>query len=349
MTLLLLSWNVRGLNNPRKREVCKNLLKDWKCNIVCFQEMKVSSTDVAFIRSLWGSPFTDWAVLDAVQTSGGVLLVWDKRVFEKLDVIAGQFSVSVLLRGMVDDFVWACTGVYGPSDDGQRASLWEELSQVCARWPMAWCIVGDFNIIRYPSERLGCESFSPAMFAFSNFIESNSLVDLPFEGASFTWFRDFGLPSMSRIDRALVSLDWEEHFENGSQRVLPCVIFYHYPLLLEAGAVRCGWSAFNFENMWLKVEGFVDRVQQWWNGYSFVGLLGFILSKKLKALKADLKKWNKEVFGDLAFRKKNLLTDLMGLDAREELLGLSNEDQLRRIQLKGDIEQLASLEEISWR
>ena len=79
---------------------------------------------------------------------------------------------------------------------------------------MAWCLVGDFNIIRYPSERLGCESFSLAMFAFSDFIESNSLVDLPLEGASFTWFRDSSIPSMSRIDRALVSLDWEEHFEN---------------------------------------------------------------------------------------------------------------------------------------
>ena len=52
-----------------------------------------------------------------------------------------------------------------------------------------------------------------------------------------------------------------------------------------------------------------------------------------------------EEFGDLALRKKKkLLTELMGLDAREELLGLSGEDQLRRIQLKGDIEQLASLE-----
>ena len=89
MTLQLLSWNVSGLNNPRKREVCKNLLKDWECDIVCFQETKVSSTDVAFVRSLWGSHFTDWAVLDAVQTSGRVLLIWDKRVFEKLDVIAG--------------------------------------------------------------------------------------------------------------------------------------------------------------------------------------------------------------------------------------------------------------------
>ena len=64
-------------------------------------------------------------------------------------------------------------------------------------------------------------------------------------------------------------------------------------------------------------------------------------------MKADLKKWNKEEFGDLAFRKKNLLTELMGLETREEMLGLSNEEQIRRIQLKGDIEQLASLEEIS--
>ena len=55
-----------------------------------------------------------------------------------------------------------------------------------ARWPMAWCLVGDFNCIRCPSERLGCELFSPAIFAFSNFIDSNSLVDLPFEGASYT-------------------------------------------------------------------------------------------------------------------------------------------------------------------
>ena len=32
----------------------------------------------------------------------------------------------------------------------------------------------------------------------------------------------------------------------------------------------------------------------------------FILARKLKAFKDDLKKWNKEEFGDLAFRKKSL-------------------------------------------
>ena len=28
-----------------------------------------------------------------------------------------------------------------------------------SRWDTAWCVIGDFNIIRYPSERLGCETF----------------------------------------------------------------------------------------------------------------------------------------------------------------------------------------------
>ena len=77
MTLRLLSGNVKGLNNPRKREVCKNLLREWRCDIVCLHETKLSLINSAVLRSLSGGPFTDWAVLYAVQTSGGVLLRWD--------------------------------------------------------------------------------------------------------------------------------------------------------------------------------------------------------------------------------------------------------------------------------
>ena len=96
-----------------------------------------------------------------------------------------------------------------------------------------------------------------------------------------------------------------------------------------AGSVNKGRSAFKFENMWLKEEVFVERVQQWWNGYCFLGSPSFILACKFKALKEDLKKWNKEEFGNLAFRKKCILSELLGLDAREDLSGLSQEDQTR--------------------
>ena len=94
-----------------------------------------------------------------------------------------------------------------------------------------------------------------------------------------------------------------------------------------------GRGAFKFENMWLKVEGFVEKVQQGWNSYCFTGFPSYVLAQKLKALKEDLKKWNKEVFGDLAFKKKSLLSELLGLDAKEDILGLSHEDQARRTQV----------------
>ena len=35
MNLKILSWNVRGLNDRRKRSIVKNLLLSWKCDVIC--------------------------------------------------------------------------------------------------------------------------------------------------------------------------------------------------------------------------------------------------------------------------------------------------------------------------
>ena len=98
-------------------------MKEWRCDVVCLQETKLASSNFALVRSLRGSPFVDWAVLDAVQTSGGILMFWDKLVVEKIDVSVGQFSVSVLFRGVLDGFDWVCIGLYGSNADHHRAAL----------------------------------------------------------------------------------------------------------------------------------------------------------------------------------------------------------------------------------
>ena len=78
MKLKLLSWNVRGLNDPKKREILRNWLCNWKVDVVCLQETKLDKVDWRLIQNIWGNRYVAWEVLNAVNTVGGVLLLWDK-------------------------------------------------------------------------------------------------------------------------------------------------------------------------------------------------------------------------------------------------------------------------------
>jgi hypothetical protein len=97
---------------------------------------------------------------------------------------------------------------------------------------------------------LGCQRFSQGMINFSDFIDSNNLMDLPLNGGLYTWCSGSDQPSMSCIDRVLVSVDV-------SQKLLPKPLLDHSPLLVEASGMARGKSSFKFKNMWLKSEGFV--------------------------------------------------------------------------------------------
>ena len=105
---------------------------------------------------------------------------------------------------MGDGFNWVCS-FYGPIDNNVKGLMWDELVGVQQYWNVPWCCIGDFNIVRFPSERLG--NLTLAMELLSEFIEDLNLIDLPLEGGSYTWSRGSDRPLMSRIDRVLVSHD----------------------------------------------------------------------------------------------------------------------------------------------
>ena len=96
----------------------------------------------------------------------------------------------------------------------------------------------------------------------------------------------------SRLDRFIVSEDWECYFSGAVQSLLPRIVSDHCPILLDCGGTRKGPSPFRFENMWLKEEGFKDLLRNWWVGFQFRGSFSFTLFEKLKALKTCLKIWN---------------------------------------------------------
>jgi hypothetical protein len=67
--------------------------------------------------------------------------------------------------------------VYGPNNDGERSILWDEMPGLVSWWEMPWCFGGYFNVVRFPSERLGDFGFSAAMEEFLEFIFVHKLVD----------------------------------------------------------------------------------------------------------------------------------------------------------------------------
>jgi hypothetical protein len=201
----ILTWKVRGLNAIEKRLEIRGLLKEWKADIVCLVETKMAIIFREVVRSLWGCYHVDWCYLGANGASGGILLMWDRRVVEKVEECVGRYTVACSLRNTGDNVVWAFGGVYGPNDDRDRNDLWIELARLMSLWELPWCIGGDFNEVRFPSERSSGAGYSAAMEEFSDFIFMQNLVDLPLEGGQFTWSNNQEDQIWSRIDRFLVS------------------------------------------------------------------------------------------------------------------------------------------------
>ena len=79
--------------------------------------------------------------------------------------------------------------------------------------------------------------------------------------------------------------------------------------------------------MWLKVEGFRDLIKEWWQKYKLRGGPSSVLVKELLALKKDLKKRNKKVFGNVTVKKEAALEMINYWDSIERVRPLSERDR----------------------
>ena len=120
MNLNIISWNVRGLNDGAKRTRVRILLHLWKADVVCLQETKLKAVTQGLVRNLWRCKYVDWISLDSIEASGGIFLMWDKRIIERLEEAVGYYSISCKFREVSLGFVWAFSGVYGPTRAVER-------------------------------------------------------------------------------------------------------------------------------------------------------------------------------------------------------------------------------------
>ncbi|KAG5619929.1 hypothetical protein H5410_005147 [Solanum commersonii] len=298
-----------------KGGICPSGINEFKhCFLECEgtelweEKTKLEGEIANIVKEIWGSRWADYVQL-ASGTRGGILIMWDKRIWEGEASSVGAYSVSCCFSGKNQDFKWHLTGVYAPND------RWE-VGATRGLFTGPWVLCGDFNTVRYPSEKFNCSQISRSMTDLSEFIEDMELIDLDLAGGEFTWRKGERHSTAARLDRFMISEDWDTKFRNIKQSILQRIVSDHSPLMLQCGEWGSTKSYFKFKNWWLTTEA------------------------KLRALKEKLKEWSKISQGNLKQQKQLVLNQLADI--------VRIQDQ-RFWTLTTELEEIVKNEETAWR
>ncbi|KAF5174876.1 hypothetical protein FRX31_035538, partial [Thalictrum thalictroides] len=146
----------------------------------------------------------------------------------------------------------------------------------------------------FSEEKNGGSRVTRDMKDFADFVNSHDLVEYPAYGSVFTW-SDCRIKS--RLDRFLSSPEWDSHFSNAREVMLPKYNSDHNAILLDCCESQKRPSPFRFELMWLEEPTCLLNIKEWWDSFQVEGRSSYRWWYKLKVLKEKLKIWNRDVFG----------------------------------------------------
>ncbi|XP_043696723.1 uncharacterized protein LOC122647366 [Telopea speciosissima] len=203
-----------------------------------------------------------------------------------------------------------------------RSSLWTDLRSIAhltVNHP--WGLGGDFNVIWYSIEKQGGDHVdSDAMDSFSECIEDIGANDLSWTGFPLTWSNKRAGPNRiaCKLDRVLVNEEWLTSFPSSHAYFDNPGISDHSPISLTIKPFSSfGPKPFKYFNMWSSHFTFKPLVLEAWNKpvFSFSNpLLAF--SKRLKNVKAALKAWNLNTFGNINLQVANCKDRLASIQLR---------------------------------
>jgi endonuclease/exonuclease/phosphatase family metal-dependent hydrolase len=99
--------------------------------------------------------------------------------------------------------------VYGPQDDGDKIVFLQELRRIKTLVLPEWSIIGDFNLIKNAAEKSNSNLDLRMMGRFRRTIEDLELKEIHPLGRRFTWSNERENIVQTKIDRVLMTKEWE--------------------------------------------------------------------------------------------------------------------------------------------
>nr|GEX66510.1 RNA-directed DNA polymerase, eukaryota [Tanacetum cinerariifolium] len=263
--------DVKGSNTQASVSASQKAKKDWvkelcvknRVNFLALQETKMESIDLLSVKLCWGNLCFDQVHSDSVGNSRGILCMWDPNSFRKNNVTISDYFV--IIRG-----VWLKTNVnllivvvYAPQDSRDKRMLWDYLTHVSSQWDGEVVMMGDFNEVRFKSDRFGSVFNVRGADVFNSCIANAGLVEVPLGGSAFTWSHK-SASKMSKIDRFLISDGLMNTCPNINAITLERYLSDHRPILFRESTYDYGLIPFRFYHHWLALDGFDNFVIDSW-------------------------------------------------------------------------------------
>ena len=119
----VLSWNIRGINSDAKLLAIRNAIDTSGCSVLCIQETKRESFDLAFIKTFCPKRFDKFAFAPSMGASGGIITIWNSSLFVGTPWFIDSFAVGVSFVSTQSNEAWNLVNVYGPCSGQRRADF----------------------------------------------------------------------------------------------------------------------------------------------------------------------------------------------------------------------------------
>eukprot|EP00253_Pinus_taeda_P029733 PITA_29733 len=335
--MMLISWNITGLNGPGKCKLIKNMIKQEKPQIIFLQETKCKSISLDRIATkVW--PGSLATTVDSYGASGGLAIIWDARTIELNNIHANKHFLQATFHITGTNIHGHITNLYFPQEAMHKVELLNTLSSINTdRSHPLWIIGGDFNMItKMEEKRGGRKKTNKESNNLKYYIQRNWLIDMPFNNGLFTWNnkRAGSHQIASRLDRFLI-FDNAIHLGGDLSASIPLLtVLDHWSISLQWSRLgNATHRPFRFEAFWMTHPDFVNLVNsEWTNFLPPNGTRMFKFQQKLKNLKSKIKQWNHSLFGGKSRKNEEIELKLLNYFKQTH-----QEPQVDRMQAIGKI------------
>ena len=156
-------------------------------------------------------------------------------------------------------------------------------------------VPGDFNLILDAADKNNANLKRRNMGRFRRFVDEAELKDL--HGRRYTWSNGCARPTLEKLDRVLVSGEWETLFPDSFLQTLSSNMSDHSPLLLATDAAFCPKRRFHFQNFWTKIPRYIKAVEKGWVCQSATTDPFGRIDQLLRSTAHELQSWSQRCIG----------------------------------------------------